>query len=452
MTMQKADLMIRNITIYTQDENRTVLPDTDIAMKDGKIVAIGDLAETWTATTVLDGTGKTLFPGMHNLHVHIFQSLLKGLGADLNLMEWLKAAPLFAGPRMNGKLETLAAKVACMEALKCGVTSMSDFNYVQHDDDLPRACIETMEQVGVRGIYMDCYHDTGLDMGVFPGFIHPADRAIQRTDALVKEYVNDKHPLISVIPGASVPWGSTEHLFRAIAEYSEATGLPYTMHCLESMEDDEYSVKTFGKHLIPALEEMGFLTERLLAVHCVCMTEDDIAAFARNKVNAVYCASSNAYLGSGIPPMADMLKAGVNIVLGTDGAASNNSGDMIESLKIGLLLQKVDKRSSVAMSAQNMLDFATINGAKSCKRPDLGSLEVGKVADMFVFNPNFLRSTPNFNSMATLMYNSSQENVETTIVNGKIAYHKGNFACGLDEAAVAAEADQTMKEFMRNYA
>ena len=175
-------------------------------------------------------------------------------------------------------------------------------------------------------------------------------------------------------------------------------------------------------------------------------------AAVRNKVNAVYCAASNAYLGSGIPPMADMLKAGVNITLGTDGAASNNSGDMIESLKIGLLLQKVDKRSSVAMSAQDMLDFATINGAKACKRGDLGSLEVGKVADMFVFNPNFLRSTPNFNSMATLMYNSSQENVETTIVGGKIAYHKGNFTCGLEEAAVAAEANETMQKFMRDFA
>ena len=147
--------------------------------------------------------------------------------------------------------------------------------------------------------------------------------------------------------------------------------------------------------------------------------------------------------------MASMLKQGVNITMGTDGAASNNSGDMIESLKIGLLLQKVGTRSSVAMSAQNMLDFTTVNAAKACKRPDLGSIEVGKLADMFIFNPNFIRSSPNFNTMATLMYNSSQENIETTIVNGKIAYHKGNFACGLEEASVAAEADQTMKEFMK---
>ena len=147
--------------------------------------------------------------------------------------------------------------------------------------------------------------------------------------------------------------------------------------------------------------------------------------------------------------MASMLRQGVNITMGTDGAASNNSSDMIESLKIGLLLQKVGTRSSEAMSAQNMLDFTTVNAAKATHRPDLGSIEVGKLADMFIFNPAFVRSCPNFDTLATLMYNSSQENVETTIVNGRVVYHKGNFACGLEEAAVVAEVDQAAKEFIQ---
>ena len=176
---QNADILIRNITVYTQDEQRRVLPETDVAIREGKIAAIGKLSEEeWTAATVLDGTGKALFPGMQNLHVHIFQSLLKGLGADLNLIEWLKAAPLRGGPAMTDSLQRLACKIAAMESLKCGVTTLSDFNYVQNNDDLPHACIETMEQVGIRGIYMDCYHDTGLEMGVNPGFIHPAEECI----------------------------------------------------------------------------------------------------------------------------------------------------------------------------------------------------------------------------------------------------------------------------------
>lgn len=452
MSKQHADLLIRNITVYTQDEKRRVLPDTDVAVKDGKIVAIGALGEGYTADTVLDGTGKTLFPGMQNLHVHIFQSLLKGLGADLNLMAWLKAAPLFCGPKMTRQLQELACKVAAMESLKCGVTTLTDFNYVQHNDELPRTCIETMEQMGIRGIYMDCYHDTGLEMGVFPGFIHPADECIKRTDALVKEYVNDQHPLTRVFAGASVPWGTTEALYRAMGEYSSATGIPYTMHILETEEDNQFTMKNFGLPVVAALEKFGVLTDRLLAVHCVCLKQEETAAFARGGVNPVYCPMSNAYLGSGIPPMAELQRQGVNITMGTDGAASNNSSDMMESLKMGLLLQKVAQRDSTALTAQNMLDFTTVNAAKACKRPDLGSIEVGKLADMFIFNPNFVRSSPDFNTMATLMYNASQENVETTIVAGRIAYHKGNFACGMEEAAVAAEAQEVMTKFMRDNA
>lgn len=446
---QFADLLIRKITVYTQNEQREVLPDTDVAVRDGKIVAVGHLSEEWTAATVLDGTGKALFPGMQNLHVHIFQSLLKGLGADLNLIEWLKAAPLRGGPSMTARLQRMACKIAAMESLKSGVTTLSDFNYVQNNDDLPHACIETMEQIGIRGIYMDCYHDTGLEMDVNPGFIHPADECIRRTDALVKRYEDGTHPLIRVWAGASVPWGTTEHLYRAMVEYSNATGIPYTMHILETEEDNRFTLEHFGKPVVETMESLGALTDRLLAVHCVCLKEEEIAAFVRHGVNAVYCPTSNAYLGSGIPPMASMLQKGVNITMGTDGAASNNSSDMIESLKIGLLLQKVGTRRSDAMSAQDMLDFVTVNAAKAAHRPDLGSIEVGKLADMFIFNPMYVRSCPNFDTLATLMYNSSQENVETTIVNGRVVYHKGNFACGLEEGAVAEEVDRAAKEYMQ---
>lgn len=444
----KADLLITNTMVYTQDSNRTVLSDVDIAIKDGVIVEIGSLANAWCAETVLDGTGKAVFPGMQNLHIHVFQSLLKGLGADLNLMDWVKVVSLKGGPSMNRKLYTLAAKVAAMEALRSGVTTLADFNYLQHDQDIPRACIETLEQIGIRGIYMDCYHDTGAEMGVFPGYIHAGDDCVKRTDALVKEYVNEQHPLTRVFIGASVPWGTTEGLYRAMVEYSNATQTPYTMHILETEEDNIASFRSFGKPLIPALEQLGVLTDRLLAVHCVCLKEKEMDAFVRYGVNAVYCPVSNAYIGSGIPPMTSLLHHGANITMGTDGAASNNSGDMVESLKIGLLLQKVAARSSAAMTAQNMLDFATINAAKACKRQELGSIEIGKLADLFILNPRFVRSSPNFNFLSTLMYSSSQENIETTIVHGKIAYHQGSFACGLEEAAVAEEADRTMKAFM----
>lgn len=446
---QHADLMIRNITVYTQNEEREVLLQTDVAVIGDKIAAVGKLPEReWTADTILDGTGKALFPGMHNMHVHVFQSLLKGLGADLNLIDWVKAATLRCGPYMTPELYGLACKVAAMECLKCGVTTLADFNYLQQNDIFPHVSIETMEQVGIRGIYMDCYHDTGLEMGVNPALIHPADECISRTDALVTQYHNGRHPLIRIWAGASVPWGTTEHLYRAMAEYSESTGILYTMHILETEEDNQFTRKNFGKSVVEVMEELGVLTDRLLAVHCVCLKEEEIGVFARHKVNAAYCPMANTYLGSGIPPIASMHHGGINITMATDGAASNNSSDMIESLKMGLLLQKGAARNPAILTAQNMLDFATLNAARSEHREDIGTIEPGKLADLFLFNPTFLRSSPNFDTLTTLMYSSSQENIETTIVGGRIVYHKGNFACGLDEKAVAAEAEQAAKDFL----
>lgn len=446
---QQADLLIRNITVYTQDEGRRVLTGADVAVKDGKIHAMGPgLRESWGAATVLDGTGKALFPGFQNLHVHIFQSLLKGLGADLKLIDWIHAAPLRGGPAMTGELYALACKVAAMESLRSGVTTLADFNYLQQDDRFAPACIETMEQIGIRGIYMDCYHDTGLEMGVNPGFIHPADECIRRTEALVRAYGDGTHPLIRIWAGASVPWGTTERLYRAMAEYSADSGIPYTMHILETEEDNEFTLRNFGAPVVETLERFGVLTDRLLAVHCVCLKEEEMDAFVRHGVSAVYCPMANTYLGSGIPPMSSMRRKGINITMGTDGAASNNSSDMIESLKMGLLLQKGADRNPTALTAQDMLDFATRNAARAAGRQDLGTIEVGKLADFFIFNPAYLRSTPNFDTLATLMYNSSQENIETTVVNGRIVYHKGQFACGLEEQAVVAEVERTMREFM----
>lgn len=447
--LQHADLFIHNITVYTQDAQRTVLPATDVAVKDGRITAIGkNLQEQWEASVVLDGTGKALFPGMHNMHVHVFQSLLKGLGADLNLLGWVAAATMKTGPAMTGELYRLGCTVAAMESLKSGVTTLADFNYLQHDDEIPHACIETMERIGIRGIYMDCYHDTGTEMGVDPAIIHPADECIRRTEALVKKYHTDAHPLIRVWAGASVPWATTERLYRAMAEYSKSSGVLYSMHILETEEDNQYTYKHYGKSVVETLEAFGVLSERLLAVHCVCLKDAEIEALARHRVNAVYCPMANTYLGSGISPIAAMHRRGVTITMGTDGAASNNSSDMLESMKMGLLLQKGAARDASVLTAQNMLDFTTISPAKAAGRDDLGSIEVGKQADLFVYNPAYLRSSPNFNTLATLMYNSSQENIETTIVNGRIVYDKGSFACGLDEAAVVAEVEGRMRTFM----
>jgi len=446
---KKADLLLLNFRVYTQDKNRTVLKNADIAVLNGRFAEIGkNLSEKWEAPDVTDGTGKAVFPGMHNMHVHIFQSVMKGLGADRKLIDWLQDGPMKYGPSLTPEVYAMAAELACMESLKCGVTTIGDFNYLQQNDIFPHVSIETAERFGIREIYMDVYHDTGEEMGIVPSFIHPAAECIRRTEKLVRQYNTDGHPLIRIWAGASVPWGTTENLYREMTDFSESTGIPYTMHILETPEDNAYTEKHYGKPVVEALESMHVLTERFLAVHCVNLKEDEMDVLARHDVNAVYCPAANCYLGSGIAPAAAMLRHGVNITMGTDGAASNNSSDMIESMKLGLFLQKAEMKDPTALSAQDMLDFVTVNAAKAEHDRESGSVEEGKKADFFIMNTGYARSCPDYDTLAALMYNASQENIEATAVNGHIVYRDGNFACGLEEKSSVRRIQEAMEKIV----
>jgi 5-methylthioadenosine/S-adenosylhomocysteine deaminase len=200
------------------------------------------------------------------------------------------------------------------------------------------------------------------------------------------------------------------------------------------------------------MEEIGFLTDKMLAVHCVNLTERDIRRFAEYGVSISHNPAPNLYLGSGIPPIPESLRAGVNVSLGTDGAASNNSTDMLETMKLAALIQKGIHRDASVITADQVIRMAACGGAKAIGMEDrVGTLEVGKKADMILFDPRHLKSFPNHDAGATVVYASSEENIDTTIVNGKIVYHKGAFAGGLDEAElireIAAEVEK-MKSHM----
>ena len=178
----------------------------------------------------------------------------------------------------------------------------------------------------------------------------------------------------------------------------------------------------------------------MLAVHCVNLTPDDIRRFAEHGVSISHNPAPNLYLGSGIPPIPENLRAGVNVALGTDGAASNNSTDMLETMKLAALIQKGLHRDASVITADQVIRMAACGGARAIGMEDkLGTLEVGKKADMILFDSRHLKSFPNHNAEATVVYASSEENIDTTIVNGKIVYRKGNFECGITEAELLRE-------------
>ncbi len=434
------NLIVKNAMICTMDREGRVLRRGSLAVRGDRIALISEtaLSRSALAERVIDADGMVLFPGFINTHIHIFQSFLKGLGADHRLIEWLNLSALPYGQIMTPRQHRLAAQLACMEALKSGCTTLCEFFYTNQDPELAHACIEGMQSTGIRSVFIRAFQDTGEEYGMPSMFIEPAEKAMREVEALKKRY--RENDMLSIWTGPDVTWSTTEEGYRTMLAYCLSENVRYSMHLKETEVDNEMCLRTYGKDIVDLLEEIGFLTDRMLAVHCVNLTENDIRRFAEHGVSVSHNPAPNLYLGSGIPPIPESLRAGVNVALGTDGAASNNSTDMLETMKLAALMQKGLHRNAAVITADQVIRMAASGGAKAIGMEDrLGSLEPGKKADMILFDPRHLKSFPNHDAKATVVYASSEENIDTTIVNGEIVYHKGVFKGGLTEAELVQE-------------
>lgn len=440
--MNTYDLVIRNAQIHTMDRDERVIDRGIVAIRGDSIAWIGqgDPPDCDKATHRIDADGMILFPGFINTHIHIFQSFLKGLGADHRLIEWLNLSALPYGRIMTPRQHTLAAQLACMEALKSGCTTICEFFYTNQDPELAHACIEGMQSTGIRKVFIRTFQDTGEEYGMPSMFIEPAEKAMREVEALKKRY--RESDMLSIWTGPDVTWSTTRRGYQVMLEYCRSENVRYSMHLKETEVDNEMCHRYYGKDIVDLLEEIGFLTDRLLAVHCVNLTPDDIRRFAEHGVSISHNPAPNLYLGSGIAPIPESLRAGVNVALGTDGAASNNSTDMLETMKLAALMQKGIHRDASVITAGQVVGMATRGGARAIGMADkLGALEVGRKADMILFDPRRLKSCPNHDAAATAVYASSEENIDTTIVNGKIVYQRGRFANGLTEAALVRKIE-----------
>ena len=207
---EKYDLIIRNATIYTMDRDRRVIDRGSVAVRRDQIARIepADLAESHFADEVIDADGMILFPGFIDTHIHIFQSFLKGLGADHCLIEWLNLSALPYGRVMTPRQHELAARLACMEALKSGCTTLCEFFYTDQDPELAHACIEGMRATGIRSVFIRTFQDTGEEYGMPSIFVEPAEKAMREVEALRKRYKEDD--MLSIWTGPDVTWSTTK--------------------------------------------------------------------------------------------------------------------------------------------------------------------------------------------------------------------------------------------------
>ena len=440
------DLLVSAAGVATVDPDDTVHAPGAVAVRGDRIVAVGpadQLSAQYRPTRRIDAPECWVFPGLINTHTHLWQTLLKGLGDDMPLIDWIEALLLPTLPHLDDETAYLGAALGALEAVRSGCTTTLDFMHAHPRCSLYDQVIRGFAEVGASLVLGRGLRDRA-----------PENAPISDEDLRLKPQLDDcgrllrEHGPDRVWLAPSTVWSMTEEGLRAVRRMADEEGMRITIHMNEVRFDSEESQRRFNQRSLPYLDSVGFLGRDVLHAHAVWLDDEDIRLLARHGCAVSYNPVSNMYLGSGTPRIVDLLDAGVRVSLATDGAASNNSQDMFEVLKFGALLQKVARCDPTALTAPQILRLATVGGADALGRADLGHLAPGMRADFFLFDPRHPKSVPLHDPISTLVYSGGEHNVVTTVAAGRVVLEDGRFT-GVDEAQILDRAQQVAADLAR---
>ncbi len=410
----------------------TVLNDHAIAIRDGKIVAILPAAAataTCTATQVIDYPQHALLPGFINAHTHAAMNLLKGIADDLPLDSWLQDHIWPAEARwLSESFVRDGSNLAIAEMIRSGTTTFNDM-YL-----FPDIAAECAARAGIRAAI-------GIVVIDFPTpWARDADEYLSKGLALRDSLKGDALITIQLAPHA--PYTVADGPLAQVATLANELDLPVHIHLHETEAEVAQAIRQGGMRPIQRLHKLGLLGPNLLAVHMTALDDDDIALAAEYNINVVHCPESNLKLASGICSVTQLQDAGINVALGTDGAASNNDLDMLGEMRTAALLAKGTSGDASRMTAHEALEMATINGARALGIGDrCGSLEAGKAADLIAIDMDTIETTPHYDPVSALVYSCSRNQISDSWVGGR-QLMKNRLLTTLDEAELLQAARQ----------
>jgi 5-methylthioadenosine/S-adenosylhomocysteine deaminase len=427
---ERADLIIRGGTVVTMDGSSRVIDDGAVAIKQDRIVAVGPSSEVsarYSATRTINAAGKIVMPGLINTHTHVPMVLFRGIADDLVLMEWLQKYIFPAEAKnVDEQFVRWGTKLGCLEMIQGGTTTYVDMYYFED------AVADETARAGMRAVL----GQTLLD---FPA---PDNKTWEAGMSSVEKFAQ-KWKGNSLITPAIAPHApytvSTEHLKQAHS-FSERTGLPLVIHIAEDQAEVKTIQERYGASSVAYLDRIGLLDERVIAAHMVWPAEADIKTLASRRVGVAHCPQSNMKLAAGAAPVPQMLRAGVAVGLGTDGAASNNDLNMWEEIDTAAKLHKLVSKDPTVINAREALEMATIRGARAIHLDkQIGSLEAGKLADLIIVDVTSSHQTPLYNVYSQLAYATKASDVETVIINGRVVM-RNRRVLTVDEPSVRAKA------------
>ena len=453
------DLLISNAWIVTVDHARRQFRPGFVAVRDGRIVAVGPMAQCPTdgAAEVIDARGRAVLPGLVNVHTHAVYNLLRGgLSDDRVLYDWLLNVVHPGLGAITASDAGTAASLFCIEALLSGITTFVDNADSGRFADVADATLATYERFGVRAIYARMFTDMvppevqGYSAAVLakePDVAHiditeRASEALAGIAALMDRHHGRADGRIQIWPAPGVATFTTREGLLAAKDLARRRGTGLTIHVAESAFDRMQA----GVSSVEYLATIGFLGPEVLAAHCVQVDANDIRILAHHGVRVAYNPVSNMFLGSGIAPVAEMLTAGLTVGIGTDDPNCNSSVNLLADLKFAALAQKARYRHAAAITAERTLEMATIDGARAVGLDrEIGSLEVGKKADMIVVDLSGPHNVPLYAVPSALVYQARGDEVDTVIVDGRVVVRDRTLTM-LDETehrAIMQQAQRT---------
>lgn len=402
-------ILIKNVTIVTQNKERQIIKNGAILIENKKIVNLGPTKKiekkyAKSKKLMISGKNCVVIPGLINAHTHAAMTLLRGFADDLPLKQWLTEkiwpaeAKLKSGDIYNG------SRLACQEMILSGTTTFSDM-YWQ-----PKWTIKAAKESGLRVFIGLPAIDTGLTK-IGPIQIEEAYNKLKSEINSSLKITIAPHSIYAT-PGETLIW---------CKKFADDKKLLIHIHLAETEEEVTNCQKQHGCRPAEYLEKIGFWGNNVVAAHACWLSDTEIDILAKHKVSVAHCPTSNLKLASGIMPLSKLLKAGINICLGTDGPASNNSLDILGDLKIAALIHKWNEKNPEVANAQTILDLATINGARALKINDrVGSIDIGKEADIVMLNFDQPHLQPCFDPISHLVYAARGADVKKTLVAGKV--------------------------------
>jgi 5-methylthioadenosine/S-adenosylhomocysteine deaminase len=418
------DLLIRGGLVLTP---RFEAVRADVAIEGNKIVAVGEVGGT--ADVVLEARKKLVMPGLVNAHTHLSMSLLRGHAEDLPLRRWLEEKIWPVERRLKPHHVYAGALLGCLEMIKSGTTCFSDMYF--HMGEVARAVRES-----------------GLRASLSYGIIELGDPERRKAELnRAAELLKERSERIEVMLGPHAPYTCSDECLLQVKELSERYGVGIHIHLSETKEEVVESIKRTGKPPVLHLEEIGFLGPRVLAAHCVHVSGEEIKRLAKHGVKVVHNPASNLKLASGVAPVREMLDEGVEVALGTDGPASNNTLDMFREMKLCALLQKWKSGDPSRMRAEEVLKMATVGGARALGIEGIGEIGPGRKADLILLDLNSPHLAPLPKTVSNIVYSAVGFDVDTVIVDGKILM-RNRKVLTLSEEEVMRRAEEAAEELL----